>query len=115
MIQTTVTDLPGLLALPLTEAEDQEAMRLHIVDGYTMAEAVREVLLRRLLSPPWQPISTAPEDGTVVWVYTAAYDDLPAFQGPCAYHPDAGWCTDELRWVTHWVPLQTVYLAPPHA
>lgn len=61
----------------------------------------------------WRPIATAPTDGTVVWFYTAAAHGLPAFQGPCAYHKDAGWCTDELRPVTHWVPLQEVYLPPP--
>lgn len=61
----------------------------------------------------WRPISSAPEDGTVVWVYTAAAHGLPAFQGPCAHHPDAGWCTDELRIVTHWVPLTDLYLEPP--
>lgn len=61
----------------------------------------------------WMPIETAPRDGTMVWVYTAAREGLRSFQGPCAYHPDAGWCTDELREVTHWVPLSAVYLSPP--
>jgi hypothetical protein len=59
--------------------------------------------------PGWMPIETAPSDGTFVWVYTAARDGLPAFQGPCAYHRSAGWCTDELRWVTHWM----THPAPP--
>ena len=63
----------------------------------------------------WQPIETAPTDGTLVWVYTASAHDLSAFQGPCAWHPDAGWCTDELRCVTHWVPLRDVYLPEPEA
>ena len=61
----------------------------------------------------WQSIETATKDGTVVWTYTAAAHGLPAFQGPCAYHRDSGWCTDELRTVTHWVPLTDVYIAPP--
>ena len=61
----------------------------------------------------WQPIETAPRDGTLVWVYTAERDGLPAFQGPCAYHPDAGWCADELREVTHWKPMRAVYQEPP--
>lgn len=65
------------------------------------------------MANPWHHIATAPQDGTVVWVYTAAAYDLPAFQGPCAYHPNAGWCTDELRQVTHWVPLKVVYLRAP--
>ena len=58
----------------------------------------------------WKPIETAPKDGTVVWVDVAArsegvQEELPAFQTCCAYHPDAGWCADELREVTHWMPL----------
>ena len=64
-------------------------------------------------APHWQPIETAPRDGSLVWVYVAAYYDLPAFQTVCSYHEDAGWCADELRLVTHWVPLQAVYLPEP--
>jgi hypothetical protein len=57
------------------------------------------------MTAEWLPIDTAPEDGTLVWVYTRERNTLPAFECPCAYHPDAGWCTDELREVTHWMPL----------
>lgn len=53
----------------------------------------------------WQPIDTAPRDGTLLWVYVAPYSGLPGFQTTCAYHPDAGFCADELREVTHWKPL----------
>lgn len=53
----------------------------------------------------WNPIETAPTDGTEVWVYVAPRDGLKGFQCVCAYHPDAGWCADELREVTHWMPL----------
>lgn len=53
----------------------------------------------------WQPIETAPRDGTEVWVYVAAAHGLPSFECMCAYHEDAGWCADELREVTHWQPL----------
>lgn len=61
----------------------------------------------------WQPIETAPRDGTTVWVYVAARQGLPAFQTWCAYHPEAGWCADELRPITHWVPLERIELSPP--
>lgn len=63
----------------------------------------------------WRDINTAPRTGEVVWTYTAEREGLPAFQGPCAYHPDAGWCTDELRHVTHWMPLRDRYAAAPGA
>ena len=51
----------------------------------------------------WRPIDTAPLDRPV-WVYVAEYEGLPSFQTACAWHPDAGWCADELRPVTHWMP-----------
>lgn len=54
---------------------------------------------------PWRPIETAPTDGTVVRVFAAERQGLPAFQCTAAYHEDAGWCVDELREVTHWMPL----------
>ena len=61
----------------------------------------------------WQPIDTAPKDGTEVLVYAAEYpgdllvdgEPLPAFITICAYHADAGWCVCELREVTAWMPL----------
>jgi len=58
----------------------------------------------------WQPIETAPKDGTEVWVYVAEHDGLRAFQCACAWHPDAGWCACVLRDITHWMPLP----APPN-
>ena len=51
----------------------------------------------------WKLIKDAPEDGTVVWVYCPPAHGLPELQCACAYHPDAGWCVDELRYTTHWI------------
>lgn len=62
-----------------------------------------------LAAGEWELIATAPRDGTEVWVFVAPRDGLRGFQCVCAYHPDAGWCADELREVTHWQPLP----APP--
>jgi hypothetical protein len=50
----------------------------------------------------WEPISTAPINGREVWVYAAEREGLPSFKCWCAYHPDAGWCADEIRIITHW-------------
>jgi hypothetical protein len=58
----------------------------------------------------WETINTAPKDGNLVWIYTAMQHGLPPFEGPCAYHADAGWCTDELRPVTYWHPETTKML-----
>jgi hypothetical protein len=59
----------------------------------------------------WRPIASAPRNGTLVLFYAPSYEDLPEMMGVCAYHPDGGWCVDELRNVTHWMPLP----APPEA
>lgn len=65
----------------------------------------------------WQPMETAPTDGTPFLAYSRPVvgsgcpPDLPPFISVCAWHPDAGFCTCELREPTHWMPLPE----PPHA
>lgn len=55
----------------------------------------------------WQPIETAPQDGTEVLVYASGKEyDLPNYVGPCSFHEDAGWCVCELREPKYWRPLQ---------
>jgi len=51
----------------------------------------------------WKPIEAAKTDGTEYIVWLSAKHDMPGFVTRCAYHPDAGWCADELRDVTHWL------------
>ena len=58
----------------------------------------------------WREIEHAITDGRMYWVYVAAAHGLPAFQCACAYHPDAGWCADTLREVTHFMS----YCEPPN-
>ncbi|TXH14962.1 MAG: DUF551 domain-containing protein [Hyphomicrobiaceae bacterium] len=53
----------------------------------------------------WQPISTAPRDGTLFLAWAPAAEGLPAMFSLCAWHPDAGFCIDELREASHWMPL----------
>jgi hypothetical protein len=55
--------------------------------------------------PAWRPIETAPTDGTLILVYAAEREGLPGFVTVCRYHPDGGFCVDELRVPTHWMPL----------
>ena len=75
-------------------------------DHAAKLEAARAILSASQPAPsPWRLIETAPTDGTVVLVFAAERDGLPAFQCTAAYHEDAGWCVDELREVTHWMPL----------
>ncbi len=53
----------------------------------------------------WQTIETAPTDGTLIQVWAPSAHGLPAMHSLCTYHPDAGFCIDELREPTHWMPL----------
>lgn len=76
--------------------------REHPIGMYLkLADALSDLLAER----EWRPIETAKKDGTEVWVYAAPYQDLPGFQCRCGYHSEGGWCVDELREVTHWMPL----------
>ena len=57
------------------------------------------------MSSVWQPIETAPMDGTRIVTYSPSYEGLAELFCVAAYHPDAGWCVDELRHPTHWQPI----------
>lgn len=53
----------------------------------------------------WLPIECAPTDGREIVVYAPARDGLKELVSLCAYHPDAGFCIDEIRSPTHWQPF----------
>ena len=57
----------------------------------------------------WRPIETALKDEHVL-VWAPSAHGLPAMFSVCLWHPDAGFCVDELRTPTHWSPLPE----PPH-
>lgn len=61
------------------------------------------------MSDKWRPIETAPKDRLIL-VYAPSYLELPAIMCLCQWHPDAGFCVDELREPTHWKPYE-----PPEA
>jgi len=57
----------------------------------------------------WQSMDSAPRDGSEFWALT---DDvhgtgLSPFVSKCEWHPDAGFCTDELREPILWRALAT--------
>jgi len=52
----------------------------------------------------WQPIESAPRDGTVIEVYAPSREGLRPMVSLCEWHPDAGFTICELRYVTHWKP-----------
>jgi hypothetical protein len=87
------------------------------VKGARSLDAFCDRILSALSAPVsdqgWQPIETAPKDGGEIIVYsqdTTGSTGLSPFVSLCAWHPDAGFCTCELRAVTHWMPLPP----PPH-
>ena len=57
----------------------------------------------------WEPISTAPKNREIIvfCLGTEGLNDLVSF---CKWHPEAGFCVDELRepvaWTEH--PLRTI-------
>lgn len=76
-----------------------------------MTDAAEALELHDFHKGNWRPIDTAPTDGTEVWVFVQGAHDLSSFQCVCAYHPGTGWCADELRHITHWMPKPS----PPSA
>ena len=65
------------------------------------------VYLRRAMDEQsgWMPIETAPKDGTEIIVYCQPAHGLPHMASVCAWHDDAGFCVDELREPSLWIPL----------
>ena len=53
---------------------------------------------------PWMPMETAPKDGTEIIVYCPPAHGLPHMVSFCAWHEDAGFCVDELREPSLWIP-----------
>lgn len=55
-------------------------------------------------SSPWQPIETAPKDRAIL-VWAPGRDGLSPLHSVCIWHPDAGFCIDELREPKYWMHL----------
>jgi len=70
---------------------------------------IRRILATlRFTDTGWRDIATAPKDGAKIIAYSqdvSGNTGLNPFVSLCAWHPDAGFCTCELREVTHWMPL----------
>ena len=52
----------------------------------------------------WQSIKTAPKNQEII-VYCTSFQDQPHMVSLCRWHPDAGFCVDELRHPVAWIPL----------
>ena len=55
-----------------------------------------------MLSRTWNPIEIAPKDREII-VYCPPVHGLGDIVCRCTWHPDAGFCVDELRSPTHWI------------
>jgi len=53
----------------------------------------------------WMPIESAPRDGSEFVVYCPPAHGIGHMASLCKWHEDAGFCVDELREPTHWMPL----------
>lgn len=92
--------------------DDKEAVR-ECVRGVLSAlpAAVQAVARGEAVAQVWQPIATAPtgdagtRDAPDVLVYASQAHGLRGFMAVTHWHPDGGWCVDELRAITHWMPL----------
>ena len=63
-------------------------------------------------SAGWLPIDSAPKDGSEIIVYCPPAHGLPHMASVCAYHEDAGFCVDELREPTLWIPIPNTQEKP---
>lgn len=66
-----------------------------------------DLLAERERATGWQPIKTAPKDGSLFLSWSPATEGLSPLFSLCSWHPDAGFCVDEIRSPSHWMPLLT--------
>jgi len=57
-----------------------------------------------------RPIAEAPRDGMMFLAYSEdlSGNGLTPFWSGCAWHDDAGFCTDEIREPTHFIPISAI-------
>lgn len=107
-----------LAALKQATGEDvvEMAMKAYVVAWHAApkgkqsqrgVEAVLSAIAAPLRAQALQPIETAPRDRPII-VYAPARDGLPEMASMCQWHPDAGFCIDEMREPTHWMEKPTI-------
>lgn len=91
---------------------DEQFINIAVAPSLARPEEIEDLCadlqdaLAKLAQYVWRDIGTAPEDvKKKVLVYAPEREGLPAIICPCAWHPDAGFCVDEIRIVTHWMSL----------
>lgn len=96
----------GVQKYGFTVADNPLPLRQWLQHAYEEALDLA-VYLRRSMDDQsgWMPIETAPRDGNEIIVYCPPAHGLPHMASVCAYHEDAGFCVDELREPSLWIPL----------
>lgn len=106
-----VLRIPFSMHERLVEIAKDEGMSMNSFVSTTLAAAIGRVDAKKetdeLLARGFLPILIAPRDRKI-WCYTAAAHGLQSFESECEWHPDSGFCTDELRNATHWKELPNV-------
>lgn len=91
--------------LPREEIEPEETARRDLAEIMERHGPALKAALSGSKGDGWQPIETAPRDGTLILVFAPGTSRLGDLICPCAWHPDAGFCVCELREPTHWMRL----------
>ena len=97
-----------------------EARQIATAALSALPAAVQAVARGEAVAQVWQPIATAPtgdagtRDAPDVLVYASQAHGLRGFMAVTHWHPDAGWCVDEWRAITHWMPLPAAPAQEPH-
>lgn len=66
-----------------------------------------QVIASWIKAPIWQPMATAPQDREII-VYCPPREGLGEIYCKCQWHPDAGFCVDEIREPTLWTEVAEV-------
>lgn len=78
-----------------------------LYSGRSANECAKHLLSLGWTLHEWSDISKAKQDGTryLMWSEDVRNVGLPPFMSVCAWHPEAGFCTDELREPTKFMEL----------
>lgn len=76
---------------------------VELIVGPSTADEMRQAA-DALDALAWQPMETAPKDRDII-VLTDSIVGLPSIVCQCRWHPDAGFCVDELRQPQWWMEM----------
>lgn len=85
--------------------EGSTVCKCHVCRGIANVEVrFLQSLVEGVVTEEWAPISTAPKDREIQ-VFCPEKEGLLPMVSRCKWHPDAGFCVDELREPTLWAEI----------